>query len=67
MFLPHPQFTVELVEAQNGHAGTIMDRCRPFGGTGQVRAATGERREAEKASFIRRVPADLAQGEVARG
>lgn len=26
-----------------------------------------ERREAEKASFIRRVPADLAQGEVARG
>lgn len=26
-----------------------------------------ERREAEKASFIRRVPADLVQGEVARG
>ena len=28
------------------HAETIMDRCRPCGGTGQVRAATGERREA---------------------
>lgn len=25
---------------------TNMDRCRPCGGTGQVRAATGERREA---------------------
>lgn len=45
------------------HAETIMDRCQECGGSGQVRAATGERREAEKASFIRRVPADLAQGE----